>query len=334
MRGKLFSDETHCHRAMRTLGDMGEKEVVRRLLDGIRSSAPVGPGDDAAAVDMGNYYLVVTTDLISVRTHMPEVMTDRQIGWMLAAVNYSDIAAMGAKPIGMVVSLALPRETAFSSLKSMMNGMQDCSESVGAEILGGDTKESPEMTLAGTALGTVKKDRILLRKGAKPGDYLAVTGTLGLAAAGYYALVKGLHCPSGVKALLEPRPRVKEGLILSSSGAVTSCMDISDGLGSSVYQLSEMSGVSFSIEWDSVPIGKEVLRVASDCGMDPAELALYYGGDYQLLFTTAPDKLPKLRSRMRSRMTIIGKAKRSDRNTLKRDGRVVTLENRGYEHFR
>ena len=319
---------------MRTLEDMGEKEVVRRLLSRIRSGVPVGPGDDAAAVEIGDCYLVVTTDLISVRTHMPEVMTDRQIGWMLAAVNYSDIAAMGARPIGIVVALALPRETAFSSLKSMMSGMQDCSESVGAEILGGDTKESPEMTLTGTALGTVRRNQILLRKGARPGDYIAVTGSLGLAAAGHYALVKGLRCPSGVKALLKPWPRVKEGLVLSSSGAATSCMDISDGLGSSIYQLSEMSGVSFSIDWDSIPIRKEVLQVASDCGMDPAELALYYGGDYQLVFTIAPDKLPKLRSRMRSRMTVIGKAKKSGRNTLKRDGRVVTIENRGYEHFR
>ncbi|MGD0056750.1 MAG: thiamine-phosphate kinase [Methanomassiliicoccales archaeon] len=319
---------------MSTLGDMGEKEVVWRILGGIRSSAPVGPGDDAAAVDMGDYYLVVTTDLISLHTHIPKIMTDRQIGWMLAAVNYSDIAAMGARPIGMVVSLALPRETAFSSLESMMDGMQDCSESVGAEILGGDTKESPEMTLAGTALGTVKKNEILLRKGSRPGDYLAVTGTLGLAAAGYYALVKGLHCPSGVKALLEPKPRVKEGLLLSSSGAVTSCMDISDGLASSVYQLSEMSGVSFSVDWDSIPVKKEVLRVAEDCGMNPEELALYCGGDYQLLFTVAPDKMPKLRSPMRSRMSIIGKANKPGRNTLKRGGRVGILENRGYEHFR
>jgi thiamine-monophosphate kinase len=234
----------------------------------------------------------------------------------------------------MVVSLALPMETAFSSLKDMMSGMQDCSESVGAEILGGDTKESSEITLAGTALGTVRKGGILLRKGARPGDCLAVTGTLGLAAAGYYALTKGLHCPSGVRALLEPKPRVKEGLVLSSSGAVTSCIDISDGLASSIYQLSEMSGVSFSVDWDSIPVKKEVVQVAKDCGTDTEELALYYGGDYQLLFTIAPDKMAKLRSRMRSRMSIIGKVKRPGRNTLKRGGKVSILENRGYEHFR
>lgn len=319
---------------MRTLGEMGEKEIVRRLLGEIKSSAPVGPGDDAAAVDMGDCYLVITTDLISSRAHMPVAMSDWQIGWMLAAVNYSDIAAMGARPIGIVASLALPKETAFSSLRSIMAGIQDCSESVGAEILGGDTKESPEITLVGTALGKVKKDRILLRKGAKPGDYLAVTGTLGLAAAGYYALTKGLHCPSGVKALLEPKPRVKEGLALSSSGAVTSCMDISDGLASSIYQLSEMSGISFSIEWDSIPVKKEVVQVADDCGMNPEELALYYGGDYQLLFTINPNGLPRLRSRMKSRMAVIGRAKESGRNTLKRGGKVSILENRGYEHFR
>ncbi len=319
---------------MRTLGDMGEKEVVRRILMDIKSHAPVGPGDDAAAVDMGDYYLVISTDIISARTHLPQAMTNRQIGWMLAAVNYSDIAAMGARPIGIVVSLALPRDTKFASLKRIMKGVQECSNSVEAEVLGGDTKESTEMTLVGTAIGTVDKNKILLRKGARPGDHLVVTGSLGLAAAGYYALVNGLSCPLGVKALLEPNPRIKEGLALSSSGGVTSCMDISDGLASSIYQLSGMSGVSFEIDWDSLPVRKEVLQVARDCGVEPEELVLYYGGDYQLLFTVSPDRLQTLKSKLKSGISVIGKARRSTRNTLKKKGRVVILENRGFEHFR
>ncbi|MBM4237835.1 MAG: thiamine-monophosphate kinase, partial [Euryarchaeota archaeon] len=170
---------------MKTLGDLGERETVKRLIAGIRSNVSVGPGDDAAAIDMGDYSLVISTDLISARTHMPDIMNEWQMGWTVAAVNYSDIAAMGAKPIGIVLSLGLPRSTGFASLKEMLRGAQDCSDKVGAEVLGGDTKESTELTLVGTAIGIVGKGEILLRRGAKEGDLLAVTGSLGLAAAGF-----------------------------------------------------------------------------------------------------------------------------------------------------
>lgn len=316
------------------LGELGEKEVVRRLISDIESSAPIGPGDDAAAIAIDENYLVISTDLISARTHIPEGMTDRQIGWMLAASNYSDIAAMGAKPLGIVVSMALPRTMEFDSLRKILAGLQNCSRYVGAEVLGGDTKESEEMTLSGTAIGTVGKERILRRSGAEPGDILAVTGTLGMAAAGYYSVVKGLRCQRCVKALMEPKPRVREGLVLSASGAVTSCMDISDGLGASVHVLSQMSGVSFAIDWESLPVRNEVLKVAEDCAMDPRELVLYYGGDYELLFTLKPEGASRLQARLGSKMSVIGKAKRKGRNTMKWKGRTVEIEDRGFEHFR
>jgi thiamine-monophosphate kinase len=95
-----------------------------------------------------------------------------------------------------------------------------------------------------------------------------------------------------------------------------------------------MSGVSFEIDWDSLPVRKEVLQVARDCGVEPEELVLYYGGDYQLLFTVSPDRLQTLKSKLKSGISVIGKARRSTRNTLKKKARVVILEDRGFEHFR
>lgn len=322
---------------MARLSDIGEKEAVRRIQELIAErgfSENIGPGDDAAAVDLGLMYLVATTDVLAKSTHVLPGMTNWQVGWSLAAVNFSDIAAMGAKPIGLLVSMGLPRETESFDLDELLRGMLDCCEFAGGELLGGDTKEAREMTLAGTALGTVGKRDILLRKGASPGDMLCVTGSLGMAAAGYHSLMEGLGKGRSERAILEPRPLIKEGMALSSSGVVTSCMDISDGLASSVHTLSGMSGVAFSLDFDEVPVEEEVLDVAEAVGLDPTDLALYYGGDYQLLFTVRPDGIDRLRSRLGDEFSIIGKAARDGDNVLVRGREIVKLENRGYEHFR
>jgi thiamine-monophosphate kinase len=319
---------------MSRLDEIGEKEAVRKILAEIGSSAAVGPGDDAAAVDMGFVYLVATTDLIAQSTHVPEEMTDWQIGWTVAAVNYSDVAAMGAKPIGMVVSMALPGDLEFETLDNIIQGILDCCESVGGELLGGDTKEAGEIVLAGTALGTVPKHGILLRKGARPGDLLGVTGPIGTAAAGYHSLRTKIGVKKAEKALLEPRPKVKEGQILSNSGMVTSCMDISDGLATSVYALAEASMVSFEVDYGAIPVEKEVLDVAQRSGESAEEMVLHWGGDYQLLFTFKPEGLGMLRARLGPGFAVIGKVKPPGENVLVKGGRIGTLENRGYEHFR
>lgn len=322
---------------MSRLSEIGEREAVRRIQELIaerRASDNIGPGDDAAAVDLGLMYLVATTDILAKGTHILPGMSYWQVGWTLAAVNFSDVAAMGARPIGLLVSMGLPRDFDSQDLDEVLRGILDCCDYAGGELLGGDTKETKEITLAGTALGTVGKRDILLRKGAAPGDLLCVTGSVGLAAAGYHSLIKGLGSKAAEKAILEPKPRIEEGMALSSSGVATSCMDISDGLASSVYELSEMSQVSFSVDFDEVPVEEEVLGVAEAVGMDPSELALYYGGDYQLLFTIKAEGLGRLRSSLGERFSVIGKAVPLGENVLVMGRKIAKLENRGYEHFR
>lgn len=322
---------------MSRLSDIGEKEAVRRIQELVAergASGNIGPGDDAAGVDLGLIYLVATTDIMAQSTHILPGMSYWQVGWSLAAINYSDVAAMGAKPIGLLVSMGLPRDFDSRDLDEVFRGILDCCEFAGGELLGGDTKETREITLAGSALGTVGKHEILLRRGASPGDLLCVTGSVGLAAAGYHSLARGLSFKAAEKAILEPRPRVKEGVLLSASGLVTSCMDVSDGLASSVHSLSEMSQVSFSLDFDEIPVEDEVLQVAEAVDLDPTELALYYGGDYQLLFTIRPKGLEKLRNSLGDGFSVIGKANAPGENVLVRGREIVRLENRGYEHFR
>ena len=145
----------------------------------------------------------------------------------MAAVNYSDIAAMGAMPLCFVVSMGSPKETDSTTSRKWPGASRTAAEMVAADYVGGDTKECYEMALSGTAIGTVRKDGILLRTGAKKGDLLAMTGSAGLAGAGFQdPSWRAIH-PRARKALLEPMPRVKEGAILSASGLVTSCMDTS-----------------------------------------------------------------------------------------------------------
>jgi thiamine-monophosphate kinase len=322
---------------MSKLSEIGEKEAVKRIIAEVataKDSNNIGPGDDAAAIDLGVIYLVASTDTVTQSGHVLPGMTDWQIGWMAAAVNYSDIAAMGARPIGILISMGLPRDTESERLDALIQGVMDCSESVGAELLGGDTKEACELTIAGTSLGTVVKKNILLRKGARPGDLVGMTGSLGLAAAGYHSIVKGLHLKRAEKAILEPRPRVKEGEILSASGLVTSCMDISDGLASSIYTLAEASNVSFELQHASIPVDEEVRDAARAAGLEVDELVLYYGGDYQLLFTFKPQGLDRLRKELGKELSVIGKVTPPGENILVKEGQVIRLDNRGYEHFR
>jgi len=314
--------------------DVGEKAAVEDLIKLAGNCGGIGPGDDAAAVDLGDRYLVITTDMIAKHTHVPDIMTPRQVGWTVAAVNYSDIAAMGAIPLCFVVSMGFPKETEIDYVKEVARGIKDCSEMVAADYVGGDTKECYEMALSGTAVGTVRKDGILLRRGAQPGDLLAMTGSAGLAGAGFLDIALGGKHPRARKALMEPIPRVKEAALLSASGLVTSCMDTSDGLASSIHELSRASGVNFVLNWDSLPISNDVYEISEMKLIQVEEMVLYSGGDYQLLFTIERDGAEELHRMLGKDFTVIGEVRETGSNVVRRSGQLLPLEKRGFEHFK
>jgi thiamine-monophosphate kinase len=315
------------------LCDVGEKSVVGTLIGRIGPSGDIGLGDDAAAVRLGSRYLVASTDLVTRRTHFPRPITPFQMGWMAAAVNFSDIAAMGALPLGLLVAMGLPRETELETVEGIADGIGACAEQVSADYLGGDTKEAEDICLVGTSLGIVRTDGILLRSGARPGDLLAVTGELGLAGAGWAEIDEEDFHPLARKALLEPFPRTKEGAILSASGYVTSCMDTSDGLAMSVHELARRSGVGFTVDRRSLPVHRDTIRIGERLGLDAMDWALHSGGDYQLLFTVNPEGETRLRSMLGKGFTVIGEATRE--GVRLDDGeRSTFLEDKGFEHFR
>jgi thiamine-monophosphate kinase len=319
---------------MARLSDIGEKAVISSIVSMLRTSARYGPGDDAAVIDIGDRCLVVSTDMLWQGTHFHPSMTWRQKGWMAAAVNLSDMAAMGAQPLGILLAMGLPRDMDEASVKEMVQGAADCCDLYGTDYLGGDTKECPELVLIGTSLGIVPREGLLLRKGAMPGDLLAMTGSAGTASAGLLALEHGIEAKGAVKALFEPLPRIKEGALLSSSGAITSCMDTSDGLSSSLHELGCSSGVSFEVDMKKIPVHEETVHVADECGVELNDMVLHGGGDYQLLFTVRPDGWQDVQDLLGGEVTIIGRCLERGSNIIKREASNVILEPHGYEHFR
>lgn len=319
---------------MARLSDVGEKRMVRSIGSMLTTSARLGPGDDAAAIEFGDRYLVVSTDMLWETTHFHPRMTWHQKGWMAAAVNLSDIAAMGAQPLGLLLAMGLPAHLDDGDVREMVQGAADCCDSYGTEYLGGDTKECAELVLTGTSLGVVPRNGLLTRGGARPGDILMMTGTAGLASAGLLALELGTTSEKALKALFEPQPRIKEGTLLSATGAVTSCMDTSDGLSMSLHELAEASGCAFEVDVSAVPIDSEVVRLAKTAKKDHLEVALQGGGDYQLLFTVRPEGLEEVLRTLGNDAKVIGRCIEGKKNVLKRGRSRKELEPKGYEHFR
>lgn len=321
---------------MKTLGTLGERETIRIIERIIKSDAAVGPGDDCAAIDIGDRYLLVTTDMMVTKTHIPRGMGPYDIGWSIVAVNLSDIAAMGGKPLGLVIAIGITRGHPIEFIEQMADGMNDCARRFDTSVVGGDTKEHEDLVLSGTAFGVVPKNGILLRRGAHAGDLIAVSGQLGRAGSGFYSLKRSLGLKEAEDGLKRPWPRVKEGMLLSKSGIVTSCMDISDGLSASIFELSRMSGMTYEVDYARIPKAKEVEMAFHDLERQK-DLVLNFGDDFELLFTIkrqAEEDLLKLSKECGCPFTVIGKVTSGEENILIDGGKREKLENLGYEHFR
>ncbi len=323
---------------MAKLSDVGERAAIQVLTRIFDRGHPVGLGHDCGVVEWGEDYLVITTDVVNPRTHIPTGARADQVGWYLVAVNLSDVAAAGARPLGFVAALSLPPDTEVEFLRDLGQGMEACAREFGIAILGGDTKEADVMSLAGTAIGRVRKDRILLRKGARPGDAIVVTGDLGRAGLAYDRLANPTTRADGLGQLLHPYPRFSEGQAFSESGVVTSCMDISDGLGLSLAQMAAMSGLSYHVTWERIPLYQplEALPVAQ-----AAAYALYTGGDYELVATVKPEAVADLVTRRNEthrgahrELTVVGTVGKPGPNTVSVDGKEEMLLAKGWEHFR
>ncbi len=319
------------------LSELGERKLVELIRKWWKGDGrlEVGVGDDAAVLRMGEERLVLTTDVLFQHSHFPPGTSPEQMGWKAAVVNLSDLAAMGAEPLALLFSLALPSETDLRVFRRIMEGMERAARKYGAALAGGDLSENEEIAIAGFAVGRGR--RILRRGGAKVGDALAVTGKLGRAAAGLYILTHSLPVRSYrelVRALLEPEARIREGQILAAEGA-TSAIDLSDGLAANLWQLARESGVRMVLE--RIPTHPLVERFAREGRLDATEFSLFGGEDYELLFTIPPDRVEEVRKKLRRvgrELSVIGRVERGRGVAREVGGRLLPVPDRGYEHFR
>lgn len=313
---------------LKKLGERKIIEIFARNFDKCDNEV-VGIGDDAAVLRLDSEnYLAVSTDIITQKVHIPKEMTPRQIGMYAANVNLSDIASMGASPIGLLFSFGLPGDLDESIIEGISAGINSTCKEHGICVLGGDTKEHDEIVISGTALGKVKKNEILTRAGAVAGDIIGVTGKIGSAAAGFYCLTRGISQPRFIEAALEPKARIKEGKILS--GYASSAMDISDGLAFSLHEIAEKSGTGFKIYEERVPAEDGIKRVSKLTDVPAREMIFHKGGDFELLFTAPEKKFAELERKID--VTAIGEVIDSGAVIVK-EGRELELGAHGYDSF-
>ncbi|MCZ7401544.1 MAG: thiamine-phosphate kinase [Candidatus Methanoperedens sp.] len=316
------------------ISELSERALIRhiaQLLPRHDKNIVVGAGeDDCAVLDIGcDDFLLVTTDMLHRKTDFPQQMSGWQIGWMSVAVNLSDIASKGARPLGILMAMGLPPDTELDFLEDIIKGMDACTRKFNTHILGGDTDSHDELTMTGTALGSIKKKHLVQRNGAKTGDMVCVTGNLGTAGAAIMFLDKGISVEAKIlKALFEPVPRINEGIALAGTSAISSMMDISDGLALSLHDIGKASSLGFKIYEDRLPVLPEVTDLLE--GDELLQAVVYTGGDFELLFTVSPDKLGIVTSACP--LTVIGEVI-NEGIFIQRAKGIEELKSKGYEHF-
>ncbi|MCD6232242.1 thiamine-phosphate kinase [Candidatus Aerophobetes bacterium] len=329
------------------LTQIGEFGLIKKIKEELskfeRKRVVVGIGDDAAAVEIdGEKLTLLTTDTLVENVHFQwDYASPFKVGWKSLAVNISDIAAMGGNPLYSLVSLSLPSETESFRIEDLYEGLKEIASQYRVNIVGGNIVHSPFFTITISLIGEVKRENILLRSGAREGDLIYTTGEIGSSRAGLDCLRKpDLKIDLKKREFLErkhllPSPRLREGQILAKERVVTSAIDISDGLISDLRRITEESRVGAILWEERIPISAVSEEVAKRVGASSLEWALYGGEDYELLFTVPEDKREEI-EKLGFSVYLIGKIleKEEGISLIKKRGKRISLQEKGYDHFR
>ena len=324
---------------MRCLNEMGEFGFIDRLARIIPTSPTVveGIGDDCAVLRAGERLLLVSTDMFIEDIHFRrEGVSPRDIGWKAASACLSDIAAMGGAPMYCLTSLACTGDETGAFLEEVYRGMLSAMSRFGTVIVGGDTTRSPgKLIIDVVAVGEAVGGRFLRRRGAKVGDVLGVTGSLGCSAAGLHALTHGIACDELVQTHMYPSPRILEGQWLCARDTVHAMIDVSDGLCQDSGHLAKAVRLGVDLHPDRLPVTPALAKYCSEHELDPVELILTGGEDYELLFATDAKTVDKtmeaFHHEFRVPTTVIGTVT-DDWTGIRVNG--VTPEFEGYDHFK
>jgi thiamine-monophosphate kinase len=328
---------------LKTLRTLGERKAIEIILERLEKmpQMPIPFGDDVSAYPIGDCKLaILKADMLVGKTDVPQGMSLWQAARKAVVMNISDFAAKGVKPLTILVSLGLSSGTAQKELEEIADGLNAGAREYGAYIVGGDTNEASDFIVSLSVFGIADKGKVMLRSGAKPGDIVSTTGFFGKTAAGLKLLLEGLDVPKKVRgvlldSVLMPKARLNEGLALGKIGAVTASIDSSDGLAWSLHEIARASKVGFLI--NNVPVAEEVKEFADINKLDPLELALYGGEEYELILTVKPRLWKKAKSVVESvggKLLPIGKVTAERQVLLEVDGKKRIIEPRGWEHFK
>ncbi len=331
------------------LSELGEFGLINIIRDIVAKSQNLehaswqkillGIGDDTAAWQSNEHIELATTDTLVQNVHFDLGLTSwEELGWKALAVNLSDIAAMGGIPSYALLSLSLPGELEVKDISKFINSMVHLAGEFGVAIVGGNVAAAPNVVITVTVIGYCKGKALLKRSTASPGEQIAVTGYLGVSAAGLEMLQgKTISNPEVNNILrrahLKPMPRVKEGQILVGQGVKTA-IDISDGLVADLAHICESSKVNARIKIERVPVHPVVIANFPN----HKELALYGGEDYELLFTADETIIARVKQALNCPVTVIGditEEKLPTRVTVVNSkGNIIPYRKGGWEHFK
>jgi len=332
------------------VADYTERELIARItrhLPPPPAWMPVGIGDDAAVVEPERNKLeVLSVDALVEGVHFDRAFTPPgAIGHRALAVNLSDLAAMGAEPRLCLLSLVLPASLLVDDFDAIVGGIASLAARHRIHVAGGNLTTSPgPLVIDITVSGTAKRRQLLTRSGARPGDELYVTGSIGAAAAGL-AMLKAGDLAAGADGnacaarYLYPDPRVRMGLLVARTRAASAGIDLSDGLADGVHQLADASGVGAIVDGDAVPVepaARDWFSRHPEAGTDALSAAITGGDDYELLLAVRPRagrRLAQARRHGGVPLTRIGVCTQDPAVVLSGANSTSPLP-RGYHHFR
>ena len=328
---------------MSLVEELGERKIIDLILECLDQmpKMPVPFGDDVSAIDIGRKKLaVIKTDMLVGKTDVPKGMSLWHAARKAVVMNISDLAAKGVQPLALLAAIGIPRGLSKKDIQQIGKGLNAGAREYNAYVLGGDTNEASDLVISCAVLGICQKRQIIKRSGAKPSDYVAVTGFFGKTAAGLKILMEKFSAPPEIRkelvnSVLMPNTRLREGLALAQNRAATASIDSSDGLAWSIHEISRASNVGFLI--DSLPIAQEAEKFAKMHGLDPIELTLYGGEEYELVVTIQPklwQDAKKAVEKVGGTLIKIGQVTKEKTLLFKTLGKTVYIEARGWEHFK
>jgi thiamine-monophosphate kinase len=335
------------------INELGEFGLIDRLTEGFKirnGSTKIGVGDDAAVVDSGKDYLLLSTDMLVEGVHFDlAYMPIQHLGYKAISINVSDIAAMNGVPQQIVVGLGLSNRFSVEAIEMLYKGMEAACEDFGVDLVGGDTTSSQSGLIISVSItGLVERNKIALRSKVEKGDIVCVTGDLGASFIGLQVLEREkqvfLSNPDMQPDLqsyayvtgrqLKPKARMDIIHELADSNVKPKAMiDISDGLASELFHLAKQSKVGFFIYEDKLPIDKQTYDTAVEFNIDPITAVMNGGEDYELLFTISQEDYEKLKTH--PDIHFIGYAAEPEKgiNLVTKNQNVVPIQAQGWDHF-